>query len=566
MNASYDPPAPEGSASAPLEREALARQLGHRSGKDCLDWLLAQPDAGALVRQLPEQDLYWLVKEAGPDESLPLLAAASPEQWQHLLDLEIWSKDRIDLEAVGRWLQRLIQADAPRVIEWFFSEEGELFAYAYLAQLVDVFIPEPDAPHLVPAGYSSLDGVHYVFVRNPDLRPALEKLLRILAVRDPVRYAGFLETLAGLVPGEAEEELYRFRNARLAEKGFLPFEEAAAVYAPLDPERLRGAPLLPTSRVDAEIRVQAPLLPLARGGGDSLLARVAARLDDPLLLDRLRLEWATVANHVLSAEGPAGLELSDFLAACQRVFGYVSVALDATAGGDPGQAEELLRRHHVLALFRAGSGTVMRLKWDLERWRRASWFRRRNLQDGFWGGKWESLLAGLQRTRPLHWSKESGQAAYRDFACASEVEACRMELRRLGLLDRLLERLTGKAAAEPGYLRREGATFHPLCFNGWARVFRGAEFSLEALELQDARTFLASWQAAVQNASDGGRAVATGFVETVASHLSDLDEEDAALLRDTLSRLYREFVEEYAGVAPPGPRPPLLAPVGDPLS
>lgn len=556
MTELHGSPPQESSPGDASTRDALAVQLGQRSGKDCLDWLLAQHEAGALVRQLPEQDLYWLIKGVGPDESVPLLELASEEQWQHLLDLEIWAKDRIDLEAVGRWLQRLIQADASRLIEWLFSEEGELFAYAYLSQFVDVFIPEPDAHHLIPEGYSSLDGVHFFLVRNSDLRPALEKLLRILAVRDSIRYASFLETLAGLIPGEAEEELYRLRNTRLAEKGFRPFEEAAAVYAPLDPALLHGDPPLPVARIHAEDRPHIPVLPLSRVGGDSLLARVAARIGDPILLDRLRLELATLANQVLSAEGPAGIEYADLLGACHKSLGYVSLALEATAGGDPTGAEELLRRHHILALFRAGVGLVMRLKWDLERWLRGSWFRRSGFPDSLWGDAWEGVLSGLQRKRPLYFTGQAGKTTYRDFARLSEVEECRLVLGRLRLLDRLLQTLTAQTPPGPAYLQGAGATFHPLLFTRWARTFRGTEASLHALELQDARAFLAAWQAAVRTSSDGGRAVETAFVEAFVARLPDLDAEDAPLLHGTLALLYREFVEEHAAVAPQdlGPR------------
>jgi len=40
------------------------------------------------------------------------------------------------------------------------------------------------------------------------------------------------------ISNETEEELYRLRTNRLAEYGFASFEEALAVYAPLDPSVL----------------------------------------------------------------------------------------------------------------------------------------------------------------------------------------------------------------------------------------------------------------------------------------------------------------------------------------
>lgn len=539
-----DPDEPDGH-----DREALARELGRRTGKDGLDWLLAQERPAALVRRLPEQDVYWLIKAAGAEASLPLLALASEEQWQHLLDLEIWARDRVDLEAVGRWLQRLIRADAPRLIDWLFGEEGELLAYAYLSQLVDVFIPDPDAG-LVPEEYASLDGIHFIRIRQPELRPALETLLRVLAARNPLRSASFLETLAGLVPGEAEEELYRLRSARLLEKGFLPFEEALAVYAPLEPEALRGESTLPASRLDDDDRPLVPMLPLAASGGDSLLARAMDRIADPALQDRLRLEFATLANHLLSAEGLPGLEHDDLLGACRKALGTVSLALEAAAGGDPAAAEAILGRHHLQAVFRAGVGLAMRLKRELESWRDGSWYRRRGLADTFWGEAWAGVLSGLLRRRPLYCSGTGGSAAYRDFARLAEVEACRLVLDRLRLLDRLLEALAATAPPEPALLAGPEATFHPLLFAAWARGAEGSGIGLARIPLAQARAFLAAWREAVQASPDGGRTVSAAFVARFASHLPDLSANEAELFRSTLADLYREFAEEYAAVAP----------------
>ncbi|MFA5028129.1 MAG: DUF6178 family protein [Candidatus Methylomirabilota bacterium] len=529
------------------DRELLALELGRRGNTDGLDWLLAQERPAALLRRLPEQDCYWLAKGCGSEECIALLALCSEAQWQHLLDLEIWDRDRLDLEAVGRWLTRLIQADAPRLIEWLFGGEGELLAYAYLSRLVDVFIPEPDAGHLVPEGFTDLDGVHFIRIREPELRPALETLLRALAAKDSRRSASFLETLAGLIPGEAEEELYRFRTARLEEKGFRPFAEALAAYAPLDPESLRGEPILPVSRIDSADRALAPLLPLARLDGGNPLSAALERIGDPVLLDRLRLEFATLANQLLSAEGLPGLEYADLLGACRKSLAHVGLALEATAAGDHAAAEALLRRHHLLALFRAGLGVAMRLKREMEAWRAASWFRRQGLPDGFWGAAWEGVVAGLSRPRPLHFSGEEGAAGYREFARLAEVETCRLVLRRLRLLDRLLERLTETHPPEAALLAGPAATFHPLLFNAWAL---GEAERLERLPIERARAFLAAWHAAVRAAAEGARKAEAGFVDRFAPHLSALVPDEAELARSTLALLYREFAEEYAAVAP----------------
>ena len=51
-------------------------------------------------------------------------------------------------------------------------------------------------------------------------------------------YRTLMSGLASVIQSEMEEGMYRMRNRRLAENGFLPFEEAISIYSPLSPEQL----------------------------------------------------------------------------------------------------------------------------------------------------------------------------------------------------------------------------------------------------------------------------------------------------------------------------------------
>ena len=64
-------------------------------GKKALRFILDSPTPAHLVQSLAEEDLFWLVQEIGPEDALPILSLASNDQWQYLLDVELW--DACDL-------------------------------------------------------------------------------------------------------------------------------------------------------------------------------------------------------------------------------------------------------------------------------------------------------------------------------------------------------------------------------------------------------------------------------------------------------------------------------------
>ena len=61
---------------------------------------------------------------------------------------------------------------------------------------------------------------------------------RVTAVQRALDSQHLLLEATSLIPAENEEDVYRLRSVRLAEKGFLPFDEAISVYRPLGAEEL----------------------------------------------------------------------------------------------------------------------------------------------------------------------------------------------------------------------------------------------------------------------------------------------------------------------------------------
>ena len=107
--------------------------------KSAMEQILQDPQPVALVHSFPEQDFYYLIHDIGPEDALPLLSLASNRQWEHLIDLETWQKDRIDTKAVTRWMDMLLEADPNRFIDWFLKEKLE-FVEFFLYKNIEILI------------------------------------------------------------------------------------------------------------------------------------------------------------------------------------------------------------------------------------------------------------------------------------------------------------------------------------------------------------------------------------------------------------------------------------------
>ena len=94
-----------------------------------VDRILNASQPVALVHSFPEEDLYLLIHDIGLQDSLPILSLASDKQWEYLLDMDLWDKDRINIKTLSAWLDLLSRADPKRCINWMVDRKIDLLEY-----------------------------------------------------------------------------------------------------------------------------------------------------------------------------------------------------------------------------------------------------------------------------------------------------------------------------------------------------------------------------------------------------------------------------------------------------
>ncbi len=533
-----------------------------------LDRILDDPQPAALVHSFPEQDFYLLVNEIGPEDSLPLLALATNKQWKHIVDLGVWQKDRIELKSVARWMNLLLEADPKRFIKWFLEEQLDFIEF-YLYKNLEVRIREHDQDTAdFGDEFFTLDDVYYLkFIDIPtetesekltdeQRRSFLTKLAQSLAAYDHGIFQSVLLEVTHVIPNETEEDCYRWRSVRLAEKGFLPFDEAIGIYQPIKPEDLKKTkPKFIPRSADEISSLPVPISPLRELKEDNHFTRALQKIAPANILQQLQTEFANLCNQIGVADHQSIGEREVLRRIVKKTSGYISIGLEQMLKNkevNPALAAALITRHPLQDIFRVGFGTALKLKWRVEKWLSKCWFARANLRLAFWGEKWMGVLGGLLVKKPLFYDNYTTGVLYRDFASVGDIVETEAIFNQVVAVDDVLSlmNIEIELSAKYGFL-----TYKNLLLTLWVRHYRKLkERKLKPLTLKQ---FLPFFEKLLPEKMDPGsekvsvipQEMKTDFLNWLAAETTLKDYEISKRLGQTFEDLFNEIELEYGRVA-----------------
>ena len=354
-------------ALAKLSVEDQIRCAMQLRGPRMQDFINLSPNARAVVRGLPPEELYQMIKETGLRESLSVLAMMSQNQLQYSFDLEWWQRDRFVPECALEWIELLDTCEDSSILEWLQNEDFDQ-KVALFQSLIKVYKDDEmtnsyegveDMPHL------NMDGVYDIYFKTEE-HGALKRLLTLLRSVDQPLYHSLLEAVIWYPVTQTVEKAYRWRLTRTAERGIPGFEEAMGIYSHPSPEALTiPVPALEEFAYWGEFNI-APTYQLLLTGSVPFFKDVILRLGNSYRLNTICWELTYLANKIMVADQMESSNLEMRKESLKKMLGYINIGLELGASGDLEKGGKLLDHTPILPLFQTGYQQLMNLKWKTE--------------------------------------------------------------------------------------------------------------------------------------------------------------------------------------------------------
>lgn len=406
--------------------EQIAR-LDHVDARTRQQLILSSRGSLTLARSLSSEKLFYTLKQIGLTDGTDLLALASPEQVRDMIDLDCWRKDTLDDRRMLTWLMMLDEAGSGKLAEWALHVDVELLVLLVKRHFEVVRKAEiEEDPDFNQSKYFTFDD-QYLLRFIGEEEPILALLLERMRVLDYEAYRQILEWSILEFDSSLEEDSLRWRNARLADRGYPSYDEAQELFRFILPESVVLAPYRRETVSKVRYAAGEELVPADHAlmlleAPDSLLVRTLALLPSEHA-ESIGQELAILTNEVVVAEAHDAGELDEVRKCVEEVHDYVNIGLAYLSNDKAEHAVRLLTETLLRPFFQVGLSLTLQLQ---QQARALDLRLRRQI-----GEEWEALLdspfretcANVRRHPPVFFRglETPGEIFFRRFRTLAEV-------------------------------------------------------------------------------------------------------------------------------------------------
>jgi len=374
-------------------------------------------------------------------------------------------------------------------------------------------------------------------------------MMRCLADMDLSVFHGLLLETCAVMTAETEEEQFRLKNLRLAEKGFLPIHEAIGIYQPTDLSSLRKRPKPQKSpqAFDPDFPLP-PQLFTQFIEGDNLFVKTLELLNPGFLLE-LQSEIAALSNKIISADRVKIKNPDSIKKIIQKATAYLSLGLEVILKGNPTMetAQNAIEKYFLEDIFRTGSRAGIQLRTKAKNWYDNSFMKEERLPLGFLTEDYLGTIGGLLLERPMYYDNYQSGELYRHFTSLADIHTTDTKLTQIIALDQII----GKLPLDLATFTHGVLTYKSLLLTLWARnrlnLDTAKECSLTPIEPKVFKPFFA----ALFSSDTPGKIDELKTMDLalwVAEAIDSDEEELPEPFLKVLSQLIEEIEGEYSAV------------------
>ncbi|MDH3344307.1 MAG: DUF6178 family protein, partial [Desulfobacteraceae bacterium] len=358
-----------------------------------------------------------------------------------------------------------------------------------------------------------------------------------------------LETCS-VIPAETEEEAYRLKNVRLAEKGFLPYAEAVGIYQPLKVPDFKKQPTkFITSELERKLFFPVPFYHTGLLEQEDYFTNALKKIDIDDVLEQIQIEFAALCNRIISADQKKIREKDELKSVVKKACGYINIGLEKLTEDDgeldAGRCAAVIQEYSLSSIFKVGFGLALELKWRAEKWQKKSWYKRNGLLLGFWDQDWMGVLGGLLIKKPLFYDNYKTGVLYREFFVLQDIEDTENILNEIVALDEILSLMN----IEPEPVSEGYLTYKNFVLTLWARNYLGLSEELLPLPFDAFRNFFNDLWAGKDKPRKTSLTMKESFLNWLSDKTGLTHYEISQKLGQTLENLFNEIESEVGEVS-----------------
>jgi hypothetical protein len=289
---------------------------------------------------------------------------------------------------------------------------------------------------------------------------------------------------------------------------------------------------------------------------DSHFARALAAIGQSSEIPGLQAEFASLCNRIIVADHKTVRDREGLAEIVKKACGFISLGLEFLvkdhSGVDPRLAAELFVKYPLTQIFRVGFGSVLKLKWQAEKWLDRCWFAAAGLRLTFWGEQWLGVLGGLLLKKPLFYDNYQTGVLYREFNSREDIRVTENMFNQIKSVDELLSLMNFELAHPSSY---GFLTYKNLILTLWARHYLNFPTKpLQSIPLENVKPFFSDLL--VDRPDSGNKkqrtisqAMKNNFINWLVADTGLKDFEITGGLGQTFENLFKEIESELGLVS-----------------